>query len=349
MNHLFKPKALQPGDMVAAVSLSAGLAGSIPYRYEIGKKQLQEVFSIQLVEMPNTLGDLTSVKNDPKGRARDLMAAFADPEIKAIFTCIGGEDSIRILPYIDFEVIRSNPKIFLGYSDTTVTHLMCFKAGLTSFYGPAILSSFAENQGILSYTSRQVQKSLFSSTPIGEIQPSPIWTAALLDWFDHENQKTKRPLFPAPERKLLQGQGIVQGSLIGGCVQTLITIVGTGLWPDIKSWDGAIVFLDISESELPPSIFRYFLRNMGAQGIWNCIKGILVGRPGGQRSEEEINIYEQELIHIIGEEYECSDIPILSRMDFGHTDPMMVLPYGVLAELNCDDLSFSIKESGVAQ
>ncbi|NQX38485.1 Muramoyltetrapeptide carboxypeptidase LdcA (peptidoglycan recycling) [Pedobacter steynii] len=347
MNNLIKPKPLQTGDVVAAVSLSAGLAGTIPYRYEIGKKQLEEEFSIKLIEMPHTLKDITSVKNNPKERAADLMAAFSDPEIKAIFTCIGGEDSIRILPYIDFEVIRSNPKIFLGYSDTTVTHMICLKAGLTSFYGPAILSNFAENQGILSFTAEQIRKAIFSTIPVGKVHGSPVWTAAHLDWFEPENQKIKRPLLSAPDRKLLQGQGIVKGRLIGGCVQTLITIVGTELWPNAESWNSAIIFLDISESELPLNIFRYFLRNIGTQGILQSINAIILGRPGGQRSIDECEAYENELINIIALEFGRPDLPILSRMDFGHTDPMMTLPYGVLAELNCSDLSFSIKESGV--
>jgi muramoyltetrapeptide carboxypeptidase LdcA involved in peptidoglycan recycling len=329
MNKLIKPAHLKPGDKVAAVSLSAGLAGSIPYRYEAGKKQLQKAFQIELIEMENTLKDLHWVKKNPEGRANDLMAAFADPEIKGVFATIGGEDSIRMLPYIELEVIRSNPKIFMGYSDTTVTHMICQKAGLTSFYGTAILSGFAENQGILPYTEEHVRKSLFTNNTLGEAKPSQIWTAAYLDWFEPKNQEIKRPLYPAPERKLLQGSGIVSGKLMGGCVQTLFTLTGTELWPESNVWENTILFLDISESELPLSLFRYLLRNMGAQGIWNKVNGILLGRPGGNRSEAEVVAYEDEIKYIIGEEYGRNNMPILSRMDFGHTDPVMVLPYGV--------------------
>lgn len=347
MNKLVKPAHLKPGDKVAAISLSAGLAGSIPYRYEVGKKQLQDAFQIELIEMENTLKDLNWVKRNPEARANDLMAAFSNPEIKGIFSTIGGEDSIRILPYIDFEVIKSNPKVFMGYSDTTVTHMICQKVGLTSFYGPAILSSFAENQGILAYTEDHVRKSLFMTNPVGEVKPSPNWTAAYLDWFEPKNQEIKRPLYASSGRKLLQGNGTVSGRLTGGCVQTLFTLVGTELWPNNNSWEDTILFLDISESELPLSLFRYLLRNMGAQGIWNKVKGILLGRPGGNRSDAEMSAYEEEIKYIVGEEYERNDLPILSRMDFGHTDPIMVLPYGVQAEIDAENLLFLIKEPGV--
>lgn len=347
MNKLIKPSRLNPGDKVAAVSLSAGLAGSIPYRYHIGKKQIHQAFGIELIEMENTLKDLSWVSKNPEARANDLMEAFANPDIKGIISTIGGEDSIRILPYIDLEVIRSNPKIFMGYSDTTVSHMICLKAGLGSFYGPAILSGFAENRGILPYTEQSVRATLFSANTVGEVSPAPEWTNAYLDWFEPKNQETKRPLFPAPSRKSLQGSRKVNGRLIGGCVQTLFTLNGTELWPDKDCWKDSIVFLDISESELPLSLFRYLLRSMGAQGIWNVTNGILLGRPGGDRGVKEMDAYEKELQHVIGEEYGCKDLPILSRMDFGHTDPVMTIPYGVLAELDAETCSFKIKESGV--
>jgi muramoyltetrapeptide carboxypeptidase LdcA involved in peptidoglycan recycling len=92
-----------------------------------------------VIETRHALHDEAWLAANPQARADDLMEAFSDPTIRAIISTIGGDDSIRILPYIDLNVIRANPKIFLGYSDSTITHLACFKAGLISFYGPAIL------------------------------------------------------------------------------------------------------------------------------------------------------------------------------------------------------------------
>ena len=107
------------------------------------------------------------IYNHPEKRAEDLMMAFKDQSIKGIFTCIGGDESVRILPYIDYEVIKNNPKIFIGYSDTTVTHLICLKAGISSFYGPSILSEFAENVKMFDYTKHWIDKVLFDNKSIG--------------------------------------------------------------------------------------------------------------------------------------------------------------------------------------
>ena len=111
MKKMIKPPVLKPGDKVATVSLSWGGAGDpeILWRYEQGKKQLEETFGFEVVEMANTLKGTEYVYNHPEARAADLMAAFLDPEIKGIFTCIGGIESIRTLPYIDFDVIKNNP------------------------------------------------------------------------------------------------------------------------------------------------------------------------------------------------------------------------------------------------
>lgn len=143
---LIKPNRLQPGDIVATVSPSWGGAGDpeIRWRYEQGVKRLEEVFGLMVIPMPNSLKGSEFIYNNPQARAEDLMTAFKDARVKAIIANIGGEDSIRLLPHIDFNVIRESPKIFMGYSDVTVSHLFCHKAGLSSFYGPANLTDFAE-------------------------------------------------------------------------------------------------------------------------------------------------------------------------------------------------------------
>src|SRR4051794_24882965 len=145
---MIKPPKLNPGDKVAAITLSWGGAGLMPHRYEAGKRQLQDEFGLTVVETPHALHDPDWISRNPQARVDDLMQAFADPTIKAIISMIGGEDSVRILPYIDLDVIRTHPKIFMGYSDTTVTHFACWKAGLSSFYGPSFMAGFAENAGM---------------------------------------------------------------------------------------------------------------------------------------------------------------------------------------------------------
>ena len=154
MLNLIKPQRLKKGDKVTTVSLSWGGAGDadLLWRYELGKRRLEEEFGLEVVEMSHTLKGSEYVYDHPEKRAEDFMNAFLDQSIKAVFSCIGGDESVRMLPYIDFEVIRNNPKIFMGYSDTTIAHFMCLKANLSSFYGPSIMAEFAENIKIFDYT-----------------------------------------------------------------------------------------------------------------------------------------------------------------------------------------------------
>ena len=148
---MIKPRKLEPGDRVAAVSLSWGGPGAFPHRYRAGKEQFTREFGVEVIETPHALREPEWLARNPEARAADLMDAFLDPSIKGIISTIGGEESIRLLPYIHDDVIRANPKVFLGYSDTTVSHLACFRAGLVSFYGPAFMSGFAENGGMFPY------------------------------------------------------------------------------------------------------------------------------------------------------------------------------------------------------
>ena len=139
---------LRPGSRIAALSLSWGGPGTIPYRYEIGKQQFEETFGVTVIETEHALRDADWLARNPKARADDLMAAFGDETIDGILSTIGGEDSIRTLPYLDLDLIRNNPKVFMGFSDTTISHAACFKAGIVSFYGPSFMAGFAENGGM---------------------------------------------------------------------------------------------------------------------------------------------------------------------------------------------------------
>ena len=134
---MIKPKMLKKGDKIAIVSLSTGLLGekNLVHKLDIAKERLKEKFGLEVVAMPNALKGVDYLYEHPEKRAEDLMMAFQDPSIKGIFCAIGGNDTIRLLPYIDFDIIKKNPKVFMGYSDSTVNHFMMHKAGLTSYYG----------------------------------------------------------------------------------------------------------------------------------------------------------------------------------------------------------------------
>ncbi len=343
---MLKPSKLNPGDKVATVSLSWGGPSKFPQRYQTGVHQLQQEFGLQVIEMPNTLRDADWLARNPKARADDLLQAFADPSIKGIFSTIGGDDSIRLLPHIDFNIIRNNPKVFMGYSDTTISHLFCYKAGLVSFYGPVIMLEFAENGGMLPYVVQSLKKTLFSSDVIGEVKPDTGgWTMERLEWADPALQRQRRKLTPSNGWKFLQGSGLRQGPLIGGCIDVFDWARGTELFPN--DWKDAILFLEPSEDAPPPNFVRYFLRVFAAMGILRQLSGILFARPYDK--EERFPEYDQAILDIVRDEEGLTDLPVITRMDFGHTSPVFVLPYGVKAEIDCDNQRFSIIENAVTE
>ena len=149
------PEKLKKGDTVAIVSLSSGMGGEKEFlhRYEIGKQRLEKIFGLKVITMPNALKGCDYLDKHPEARASDLMDAFKDRNIKGIFTMIGGDDSIRIVPFIDYDVIKNNPKIFTGFSDTTFNHFMLNKLGLSTFYGHSFLVDICElDNDMLPYT-----------------------------------------------------------------------------------------------------------------------------------------------------------------------------------------------------
>lgn len=344
MLNLIKPKHLKKGDKVATVSLSWGGAGDEEtlWRYYQGKERLEKVFGLEVVEMPHTLNGSDYVYRHPEKRAEDLMTAFSDSSIKAIISCIGGNDSIRMLPYIDFDVIRNHPKIYTGYSDSTVTHFICLKAGISSFYGLSVLNDFAENVAMCDYTAEWAKKVLFQTEPIGNIPTSKVWTSQRLEW-RIENKNTARKFEQNTGYEVLQGDNIVQGRLIGGCMDVIEFIKGTSLFPSVDCFDKAILFLETSEVKTPVWLVEDNLRNYGTMGILSKINGIIFGKPQGNHFYEEYKPVIKKVLAEFGRE----NMPVFYNASFGHNEPKCCLPYGALAELNCKGKTFSILESGV--
>ncbi|MDF2487233.1 MAG: peptidase LD-carboxypeptidase [Herbinix sp.] len=344
MKELLKPQKLQSGDKVATVSLSWGGAGDqeILWRYQQGKERLEKIFGLTVVEMEHTLKGTDYVYEHPEKRAEDLMKAFADPEIKAIIACIGGIESIRMLPFIDFEVIHNNPKIFMGYSDSTTTHLICYKAGVSSIYGPTLLVDFAENVMMDDYTVEYIKKTLFLDKPVGNIPPAKDWTSEHLRWLI-ENKNIARKKQPNKGYELLQGKGTVQGQLLGGCIEVFDMLRGTELFPEISSFDHAILFLETSEDKPPVWFVEIALRIYGVNGILGRLRGLILGKPQDEVYYEEYN----EVIKKVLAEFHREDLPVLVNMNFGHTEPKICLPYGALAEIDCENKAFAIIEAAV--
>lgn len=192
---MIKPKKLKKGDKVAIVSLSSGLAGEemFRHRYELGKKRLEQL-GFNVVTMKNALKGIEYLYNHPEKRAEDFMEAILDKDIKGIICNIGGDDTIRLLPYIDFEAIANNPKVFMGYSDTTINHFMMQKAGVISYYGPAVMTDFAENNNMHTYTLKYINEVLLENREDIVIKSSDKWTSEYLDWAIEENDNISRKM-----------------------------------------------------------------------------------------------------------------------------------------------------------
>ena len=345
---MHKPRALRPGDTVAAVSLSWGGPGAFPHRYAIGKEQFTREFGVNVVESRHALSDPDWLARHPEARAADLMEAFANPSIHGIISTIGGDDSIRLLPHLDLDVIAKNPKVFLGYSDTTVSHLACYRAGLVSFYGPSFMAGFGENGGMFPYTIESVRRTCFTPTAVGTLQPCMDgWTVEHRDWSDPDNQHRRRTLTPSTGWRFVQGRGAVRGRLFGGCIEVLDWLRGTSVWPHQESLEGAILFLETSEEAPSPQAVTRMLRSLVAAGLFERARGLLFGRPGGQTTVPH-ELYDDAIRRVVVSEERLNDFPIVAGMDFGHTDPMFVLPYGVMAEIDCGAREVRILESAVA-
>lgn len=343
---MLKPKHLEKGDKVAIVSLSRGTLGEpwAIHKLEIAKKRLQDEFGLEVTVMPNALRGIDYLYDHPEARAKDLMDAFRDPSIKGIFNAIGGDDTIRLLPYIDFDVIRNNPKIFTGFSDTTSNHMMMFKAGVISYYGASVMTNFSEYVKINEYTDMMIRNTLFEPKPILEIPSAPYWYDDEDEkiWWDEKNINTLRPYHPEEVGyEIVQGTESAEGELLGGCLDVFIELLGTALWPDVEQWRGKIMFLETSEEDMSCDCLTWILRNLAAQGIFDVISGIIVGKPA-RRSKYEA--YKEVYCKVIGREAKHPELPILFNMNFGHAEPIGVIPYGVKCKLDVKEKTVTLLE-----
>lgn len=342
---MIKPERLKRGDKVAIVSLSRGLLGEdwAIHKLNIAKERLENDYGLEVTVMPNALKGVDFLDKHPEARAKDLMDAFRDKSIKGIFNAIGGDDAIRLLPYVDFDVIKNNPKIFTGFSDTTTVHFMMYKAGLISYYGASVMNNFAEYIKINDYTKEAIDNVLFNPKNRYEIIPSPVCSYEKDKiWWSPENVNIPRKYHEDKRGyEVLQGTGKVEGRLLGGCADVFIEILGTKLWPSIKEWKNKILFLETSEMNMPDFELCWLLRGFQAQGIFDVIKGIIVGKPA---VEDKYEKYKEVLKKVVCVEANRPDLPIIYNVNFGHAEPIGILPIGVKCEIDCDNKKITLLE-----
>lgn len=336
-----RPSNLKPGDKVAIISPSSGLPHIFPWVYEQGLDRIKEVFELEPVEFPTARQTPEYLSKNPKARAEDINAAFSDPSIKAIIATIGGNDQIRILPYLNKEVISANPKIFMGYSDCTNLHLFLWNLGIVSYYGGAVMTQFAMGGGMQEYTINWIKKALFSP-PIGEVFSAPEWSDADLDWGDPQNLNKKRPMYPSEGWQWHNKQkGIIQGQLWGGCLEVLDLHLSVKRYlPNFDQLDDTILFVETSE-EMPSEGFVYrFFAALAELGMLEKFKAILMAYPKAQfcgnqppEGREAFIVNQQNAVKNALRDYD-SNIPVVFNMNFGHTDPQIIIPNGGMVSID---------------
>lgn len=343
-----KPAKLEPGDTVAVVSLSSGLLHAYSAVYQKAAHTLKEKFGLHILPSPNAARPADWLYNHPEARADDLHWALEQPNIKGIISAIGGYESVRVLPHLKLELICHHPKVFIGFSDTTVQHAVFANAGVVSFHGPSLMAGLATLIAY-PYAERSLRKTLFESEAPGKLEPAPAWTEQFLDWNDPEyaaRADTPQPAEPNDGWVWLQGETRAEGHFFGGNIEVLEMLKGTRWWPRQGVWQGAILYLETSEEAPRVDNVEYWLRNYASQGILQELAGFLWARPFGYDAAMKEQLY--AVIRKVLAECGREDLPVVANMDFGHTAPILTIPNLCRAAIDPGSRTVEVLESGVS-
>ena len=303
-----KPSRLRVGDTVGLIEPAS--ASDDPFQLQLVEEAIVAM-GLKAKRAPHILGRYGYLAGADKDRAADVNAMFADKDVKAIFAVRGGWGSARLLPYLDWEMIRANPKLLTGFSDITALHMaIAAKAGFTTLHGPNAGSAWGKS-------------SLDSFRAIAFDGATPLFT-------NPEGGEDRLVQRRWRTRVLGEGNGKAQGRLLGGNLTVLTALVGT---PYLPSFDGAILFLeDVDEAEY--RIDR-MLTQLGQAGVLKNLKGVVFGQctdcvnKGTSYGGFTLNDVLTQHLGSLG-------IPAYQGAWFGHITDQFTLPVGGLAEIDAD-------------
>jgi len=331
MPDFLHPAKPRPGDRVAIVSPSSGLPGILPLPHELGLRRLREEFGLVPVEYPTT----RTMGAGPQARAADLHAAFADPDVKAVISSIGGDDQITVLPYLDAELLRANPKPFFGYSDCTNLLAYLWNLGIVGYHGGSVMVQFGRPGALHPVTETSLRAALFTSGAY-ELAPPTEFTDVEGDWADPHTFDGPPVMEPSGGWTWHRPDRVVQGPGWGGNLEILSWMLMADravLRP--QEYEGCVLFLETSE-ELPPGeeVFR-ILRNMGERGLLQRFPALLMARAKSWSFEQpqepaaRIGYREAQRAAVLRAfAAYAPETMIVFDVDLGHTDPQQVIPYG---------------------
>lgn len=300
---------LNRGDRIGVVSPSTPAPPGDP-QLDRGVRFLEDMgFQVTLGQhvSSNSWGYAAS----PQEKAADINALFADPAVRAILCSQGGDTANACLPYLDWTLIAGNPKVFLGISDITVLlNAIHARTGLVTFHGDDVMWGFGRDPS--PYTVREFVGRLVDAE-IGKIPASG-------------------------DRTTVRG-GRAEGRLLGGNLNGLLKLAGTPYLPDLT---GAILFLE--GLDLRPAQCDFKLHQLEQMGVFDRVRGVLVGYIDGLDDREDEPIKLQDVLLRVVSEYR---FPILKADDFGHNCPNTVLPVGARVRMDADRREIEILEACV--
>ncbi|WP_418895841.1 S66 family peptidase [Sporosarcina cyprini] len=301
------PGKLTNGDEIRIVAPSRSACILSEEGIKMAKERLEQLgFTVSFGRhiFEKDLQNSTSIEQ----RVEDLHDAFSDEQVKGILSVIGGFNSNELLPYIDFELIKKNPKIFCGFSDiTAIANAITAKTGMVTYSGPHF-SSFQMVKG-QEYQTHFFTQCLMHDAPF-EMKPSSEWSDDA--WYlDQENRNFEETVW-----KTYQA-GTAGGTLWGGNLCTLNLLQGTDYMPTLEN---AVLFVEDDEMTIPETFARDLTSLL--QTV-KSLKALVIGR--FQRAS---NMSEEQLLFILDKHPMLKEIPVLYDVDFGHTQPMFTFPIG---------------------
>ena len=326
---LYPPKP-KPGDRVAIVSPSAGLPELFPIPYELGLQRLRDDFGLIPVEYPTT----RKMDSSAADRAADLHSAFGDPEIRAVFASIGGDDQLTVLKHLDPELLRANPKPFFGFSDCTNLLAYLNRLGIVGYHGGAIMTAFGRSGAMNSVSVDSLRAALFESGPY-RLTENNMFGDLHGKWEDPATFACEPPVERSTGWDWHNADTSVTGHGWGGCLEIVAWLLMSDVAvPPIEYFDGAVLFFETTE-ELPSAEEVYgTMRCIGERGILGRAAALLMARPmtrnhGAPVRRPEYASQQRDSVLRAMEEY-APGVPVVTNIDFGHTDPQSIIPYGGL-------------------
>ncbi|MER6959107.1 S66 peptidase family protein [Streptomyces sp. NPDC000618] len=326
------PPKPSPGDRIAVISPSAGLPQLFPRPFELGLERLREDFGLEPVEYPTT----RRMGTTPQERADDIHAAFADSDVRAVVASIGGDDQITVLPLLDRELLRANPKPFFGTSDNTNLLAFLYNAGIVGYHGGSVMCEFGRPGALHPRTADSLRAALFASGPY-ELRPAERWNDVDRDWADPATFEAEPESRPGEGWSWVNADRVVEGRSWGGNLEILswLLMADREIARDPSVYDGGVLFLETSE-ELPSAteVFR-ILRNMGERGLLRRFPALLMARaktwsfehPNSPQEGARYAAEQREAVQRALKAYAPDTLAVFD-VDFGHTDPQLVIPYG---------------------